>query len=223
MRYLIVNGDDFGASPGINRGILEAHERGILTSASLMVMMPSAAQAARLAASLPDLSVGLHAVIDDELKGPPDRSREIGASLRRQLARFEELAGRPPTHLDSHHNTHRDARASPHFQEVAREHDLPLREHSGIHHISKFYGRWDGQTHLEQVSVEMLEEILASEVGDGITELMCHPGYVEESHPTSYRAEREAELRTLCDPRIRHALTERRITLISYHQLAKLR
>ena len=41
-RYLIVNADDLGADDGINRGIIEAHERGIVTSASLMVNMPSA-------------------------------------------------------------------------------------------------------------------------------------------------------------------------------------
>jgi len=36
-RYLIVNADDFGQSPGVNRGIIQAHEHGIVTSASLMV------------------------------------------------------------------------------------------------------------------------------------------------------------------------------------------
>ena len=41
MKYLIVNGDDFGASRGINRGILEAHQDGILTSTSLFVDRPS--------------------------------------------------------------------------------------------------------------------------------------------------------------------------------------
>ena len=42
MRFLIVNADDFGRSPGVNRGVLLAHERGIVTSASLMVRWPSA-------------------------------------------------------------------------------------------------------------------------------------------------------------------------------------
>ena len=37
MRRLIVNADDFGISEGVNRGIIEAHLRGILTSTTLMV------------------------------------------------------------------------------------------------------------------------------------------------------------------------------------------
>jgi len=131
--------------------------------------------------------------------------------------------GRPPTHIDSHHNVHRYPRALPHFLELAREHDLPLREHSPVRYVSKFYGQWDGQTHLEQVSVENLEQIIGSEIGDGISELSCHPGYVDEGHVTSYREEREAELRTLCDPRIRRTLAERRITLISYRRISKIR
>jgi hypothetical protein len=53
MKYLIVNGDDFGASQGINRGILEAHRDGILTSASLFVDRPGSAEAAELAHATP--------------------------------------------------------------------------------------------------------------------------------------------------------------------------
>src|SRR5215470_18291652 len=60
-RYLNVNADDFGADQHVNRGIIEAHERGIVTSASLMVDMPGARAAVRLAKERPRLSVGLHA------------------------------------------------------------------------------------------------------------------------------------------------------------------
>ena len=45
-RHLIVNADDFGYSRGVNRGIIEAHERGIVTSASLMVKQPASEEAA---------------------------------------------------------------------------------------------------------------------------------------------------------------------------------
>src|SRR5207247_10160628 len=67
MKYLVVNGDDFGAGAGVDRGIREAHRHGILTSASLLVNTPGADEAARLAAALPDLSVGLHADLREEL------------------------------------------------------------------------------------------------------------------------------------------------------------
>src|SRR6266498_2001762 len=59
-RYLIVNADDFGQSPGVNRGIVEAHEQGIVTSASMMVRWPAAAEAAAYGGEHPELSLGLH-------------------------------------------------------------------------------------------------------------------------------------------------------------------
>src|SRR5260370_7598521 len=59
-RALIVNADDFGQSFGVNQGIMEAHERGIVTSASLMVRWPAAREAAAYAKKHPRLSLGLH-------------------------------------------------------------------------------------------------------------------------------------------------------------------
>jgi hopanoid biosynthesis associated protein HpnK len=59
-RRLIVNADDFGRDPAANEGITEAHDRGILTCASLMVNEPSAAAAVELARRRPNLGVGLH-------------------------------------------------------------------------------------------------------------------------------------------------------------------
>ncbi len=222
MKYLIVNGDDFGASRGINRGILEAHQRGILTSASLLVKARYAEEAAAQARAVPDLSVGLHADVRNEFEEPTDGMQRLRESLRWQYYRFEELMGCPPTHLDSHHNVHLDSRALSHFLELAREHGLLLREHSRIRYFSKFHGQWLGQTHLEQVSVENLLCILETEIGDGVIELCCHPGYVDPDYWTSYGIEREAELRTLCDPRVLGTLAEQAIRLISYHDLAKL-
>src|SRR5215469_11365912 len=70
MKYLIVNADDFGASCGINRGVMEAHERGILTSASLLVDAQGAKEAAALCGTAPNLSVGLHVDVRKELEAP---------------------------------------------------------------------------------------------------------------------------------------------------------
>ena len=220
LKYLIVNADDFGASRGINRGILEAHRRGILTSTSLMVKSKAAEEAVVLSEAAPELTVGLHVDLPREVAaGSP---RVIQAELREQLGRFQALMGRPPTHLDSHHNVHRDPRVLSHFLEIAQEHGLPLREHSRVRYFSKFYGQWGGETHLEQLSVESLLRMLRTEIGRGVTELSCHPGYRDPDYPTGYSVEREAELRTLCDPRIRETLAQESIQLISYRDLDKL-
>jgi hopanoid biosynthesis associated protein HpnK len=62
-RFAIINGDDFGFSHGVNRGIIQAHESGVLTSTSLMVTGDAFAEAVTLAQAYPNLAVGLHLVL----------------------------------------------------------------------------------------------------------------------------------------------------------------
>ncbi|ABW30741.1 hopanoid biosynthesis-associated protein HpnK [Acaryochloris marina] len=62
-RYVIVNGDDFGFSHGVNEGIIQAHTEGILTSTSLMVAGEAVDEAVDLAKQHPSLGVGLHVVL----------------------------------------------------------------------------------------------------------------------------------------------------------------
>ena len=82
MRRLIVNADDFGMTAGINRGIGEAQQRGIVTSATLMANSRAFEEAAALARSLagsnPHFSVGCHVVL---LDGEPVLPAERVASL----------------------------------------------------------------------------------------------------------------------------------------------
>jgi chitin disaccharide deacetylase len=217
MKYLIVNADDFGASPGINWGILEAHQCGILTSTSLLIDTPWSQEAASLARTAPDLSVGLHVHLRTaEQDWDADSCH---AEILRQWGCFARLVGRAPSHLDSHHNVHRDPRLLPTFLTVARHYGVPLREHSSARYVSRFYGQWGGQSHPEQISVEGLLRIVEADVQDDVTELGCHPGYVDPDLRTGYATERAIELRTLCDPALRPALAEREILLVAFHHL----
>ena len=60
-RLLIINADDLGFAPGVNRGIVEAHEAGTLSSASMMVNTPAFGDAAALVRErVSRLGVGLH-------------------------------------------------------------------------------------------------------------------------------------------------------------------
>jgi predicted glycoside hydrolase/deacetylase ChbG (UPF0249 family) len=213
MKILIVNADDFGASRGINRGVIEAHRKGILTSASMMVDAARSAEAGRMSAQHPELGVGLHVVIQPSTGAPE-------ADVERQLARFSELTGQLPTHIDAHHNVHHDARLLPAFMSVAERHDLPLRGHCGVRHVATFYGQWDGNSHPEQISPSGFERIVATELEDGYNELCCHPGHVDDELVSSYTAERATELATLCDPDVAALLTERGIRLTTFREVS---
>jgi chitin disaccharide deacetylase len=216
MKWLIVNGDDFGITDGINRGIIHAHRHGILTSTSLLVDRPACEAAVVLAREHPTLSVGLHLELD------PNHPERVIPELERQFALFVEMIDKAPSHLDSHHDVHYDPRILPSVLAWAGSIGVPLRGHSIARHFRKFYGQWGGETHAEQIDVEGFLRLLDTEIGDGVTELTCHPGYVEPGFPSSYAAEREVELSTLCDPRVREALVARGVRLVGFRDLPAL-
>ena len=86
MRRLIINADDFGLTSGVNRAILEAHQRGIVTSATLMAAGRAFREAVQLAQQAPQLNVGCHIVLVD---GEPVLPRE-------QVPTLLAGDGRPP-------------------------------------------------------------------------------------------------------------------------------
>jgi predicted glycoside hydrolase/deacetylase ChbG (UPF0249 family) len=230
-RYLIVNADDFGQSPGVNQGIIAAHERGIVTSASLMVRWPAATAAAAYARQHPSLSVGLHLDLGEQTY----RGRawvplyevvaaEVGAvaaEAARQLAAFNRLVGRPPTHLDSHQHVHREEPVRSVLIGLACDLGVPLRHFSpGVRYCGTFYGQTaKGLPFPEGIRVEALIQTLAS-LPPGVTELGCHPGEGDDLD-SMYSHERAVEVKALCDPRVRAALAAGGVELCSFHRFGK--
>jgi hopanoid biosynthesis associated protein HpnK len=133
MRALIVNADDFGLTAGVNAGILEAHTRGILTSASLFANAPATDEAVQIARSVRTLGVGCHLTLVDGMPilpahevptlAPDGRFRSTWAAflrdaIRRRVewnevdreltAQIDRLRseGLRPTHLDGHKHVH---------------------------------------------------------------------------------------------------------------------
>src|SRR3954451_23534448 len=109
-RHVIFNADDFGASAGINRGVIEAHVRGVVTSASLLVTGRAAREAAAIARDHPALAIGLHWDVwgEDERSFDLSDLAAVADEVRRQLDEFAQLTGRAPTHVDSHKHAHLD-------------------------------------------------------------------------------------------------------------------
>ena len=226
-RILIVNADDFGQSAGVNLGIIRAHERGIVTSASLMVRWPAAEEAALYGRTHPGLSVGLHLDLgewvcrDGEWAAlyqvvDTDNADAVAAEASRQLAEFERLVGRAPTHIDSHQHVHRNEPVRAWAIEAARSLNVPLRSCCPqIRYFGNFYGQGDGGTpYPEGISVENLLGVLA-DLPPGVTELGCHPGEGNDLD-TMYGSERIQEVKTLCDTRVVQAIRELGIRLVGY-------
>lgn len=143
-KRLVVNADDFGFTPDVNEGIVEAHRRGILTATTLMANGDAFDDAVRLAHEVPTLDVGCHLVLvggRSLVSGnllPLTAGGLLMALARGQIRPLEELraqvkrivdAGIRPTHLDTHKHTHL---APPVLEAVAR-----LAEEFGIRWVRR--------------------------------------------------------------------------------------
>ena len=209
-RFLIVNADDFGLTTGVNRGIIETHERGIVTSASLMVRYPAAEHAAEYARLHSELSVGLHFDVQEwrwrkkewklayQLVDLTD-ARAVCAEFERQLAIFERLLGRAPTHLDSHQHVHLKEPARSILLQYAEKLGVPLRNCTpAISYQGSFYGQTDeAESFPAGISTETLVSGI-QQLRPGWTEIGCHPGYARDLDSV-YLLEREEEIRTLTE------------------------
>ncbi len=155
MKRLIVNADDFGRSPGVNRGIMDAHTRGIVTSTTVMINYPDAAPGLQqIRDEAPDLGTGLHLNLTsgrpvsdpDQVRSLVDGSGQFypidawptrvetfdPAHIRReidaQVEHFTRLAGQPPDHLDAHHHaTYLHPAALETMLAAAAQYHIPLR------------------------------------------------------------------------------------------------
>jgi predicted glycoside hydrolase/deacetylase ChbG (UPF0249 family) len=212
-RYLIVNADDFGQSDGIYQGIVKAYERGIVTSASLMVRWPAAAAAAAYARAHPNLSLGLHMDLGERIY----RSGEwVFLYSVVPLQDIAAVADKDPSHLDSHQHVHLREPVRSVLLDAAHKLGVPLRHCSPeVCYRGGFYGQTAEGTPLPgAISVMALTDILAT-LPPGLTELGCHPGEGIDLY-TMYCAEREQEVKVLCDPRIRAAVRAVGIELRSF-------
>lgn len=286
MKKLIVNADDYGRSPGVNRGILHAHHNGIVTSTTVMINYPDAAPGLELALrDAPKLGIGLHLNLTSgkPVSAPehvPSLVREDGhfhhittwaqhydsfepdhiqREVAAQVARFVELAGRPPDHLDAHHHaTYLHPISLEAMLEIARGYGIPLRE--GLVDSPQDYalqfltGLIPGMT--PEMGTRMLAEgrtviaaqpqppfwparfnrgfydktvtlgdllvILTTLPDEGVTELMCHPGYVDEALGASiYNVQREREIEMLTHPATRECTQYEFIDLITFGDLPR--
>jgi len=151
-RRLIVCADDFGRDVAVNEAVEIAHRDGILSTASLMVAAPAAADAVARARRLPGLKVGLHLVLVDgtavlrpgdiaALVGPDGRfddnqaragfryffmpgiRRQLAAEIRAQFEAFS-ATGLALDHVNAHKHMHLHPTVARLIVEIGRDYDM---------------------------------------------------------------------------------------------------
>lgn len=201
MKYLIVNADDFGYSYSVNKGIIEAHTRGVVTSTSVMVDAIAADDAKNLV-QFPKLSIGLHFEVQ--------AVSNVSTELERQIKRFISIVGRSPDHIDTHkrHTTDDDIKFI--LKNYATARDIPVRIFSAKH-IGSF-----GINSIDS-SIKQLKRSI-DEVTEGYNELMTHVGYSDDylRDKSSYSTQRECELKSICSDEIKLYIDTKGIILANW-------
>ena len=245
-KVLIVNADDFGLTPGVSRGILEAHRNGIVTSTTLLVNREiPPAQRDELQAS--GLGVGVHlnltlgtpvanprrvpSLVDAEGRFIRDareaaaraRTDEARIELGSQIDAFRKIMGRFPTHLDTHHHVGRHEPILDLVLDFARALKVPVRsQDAAVRTAARRLGlrtpdHFMGESGPEPYwSRERTLEHLAG-LPTGLSEFMTHPGYFDDDLAYSrYGRQRETELAGLTDTECRRAVERHGIQLAHF-------
>lgn len=237
MKKLIINADDFGYSRGINYGIIDAHQLGVLTSTTFMANMPGAEHAAKLAMQFPDLGVGVHLVLTcnrpllDNHKTIVDSNgvfrklafyqgaftidyEEVYREWKAQIEKFLSY-GLEPTHLDSHHHINSFGDIPEVFLTLAKEYGLPIRNNIDAKYDTK---RKQAEVKTTDAFLYVLETSLNEEALEKIfedhdtVEIMTHPGYLDKEVLTgsSFTYPRVDELELLTNQKIIQFFKNRR-------------
>jgi predicted glycoside hydrolase/deacetylase ChbG (UPF0249 family) len=272
-RRLIVNADDFGFTPSVTAGILEAHAAGIVTCTSMMVRCAGWDDGVRQAKRTPALEVGLHLnlLVGAPLAAVPSltdrrtgRFLPLAAIVARALTRRIDAgevtaeceaqlmalgnAGIGCTHIDSHRHTHALPVIRGAVAAVAARRNLALRRPLESH--LRFAGGLGSQLHRAMIDAawwasaagaprtrtadyfigvslqggRRFERGLAAAIAGlrtGTTELMVHPGRVDDALAAvdGYTWQRELELAALTSAGLRERLRSDEIELIGFRAL----
>ncbi|NYZ75446.1 ChbG/HpnK family deacetylase [Candidatus Micrarchaeota archaeon] len=211
MKQLIINADDYGRSDFFDRGIIEAMMQGMVTSTSVMVLRCSA-EAAQMLNDV-DISVGLHLELAEGDAAP---------QIREQDKRFKQLFNCSPTHVDGHKDAHiRDDETKQAVADYAKSLSIPVRAH---YEFDRKFFRGQGlktadniQLLLRRNAFQIVQSV--SELKEGVTEWVAHPGYTDPNSDSTLNAEREEELKILLSMELKAALEKNDVYLIDFREL----
>lgn len=217
-KNLIVHADDFGLTPGISRGIIQAIREGIVSSTSIIVETPYLSITKKLVKENPDIDWGIHVVIENPTV-PLDQY--IVRETERQIKLFEQHFQIRPTHLDYHKGFRFNTKIYFSLRMLVLKLGLAFRYDNRHAVLTDFYGFHNRVNTIECIREQSLIQML-SQVGAGFTELVCHPGVTSGRLSDPYRIQRSIELDTLTSLKVRRAIKLNDIRMSTFKQYTQL-
>lgn len=245
-KFLIVTAEDYGLSPSVSRGILDAVGFGIVRNVSVLANIVTDEELGRLK-EVSRASVGLHFTLTAGAPlNPPERVPSLVNSEGSFHSRWEQIQGRAKPeqialeldaqftrlknagfrvcHINSHHHIHIQPEVLDIFIPFARRHRLPVR--ASIPPLRDLLAelniptthRYIGDFFDEpNITVDGLSRILR-DLPYGFTELACHPGLPDPGllKYSSYTFQRGVELATITNSEVQTFLEQQGIILTSF-------
>lgn len=253
---LVVVADDYGLCESVNNGIVDSCKKGIVTELSLMLGSPATDHALKIAKEQGITNIGIHMLLKNwrdagHLMHKPDyvklfdelSSEEITKLVETELAEFEQVIGRKPTHITSQYGIIGNPKALPAVIEYAVANNIPMRmpgstftgsgevdrdtnaaeqiRQAGATTTDYFFAHINGDDYkaIKQEFKDDLSTIRQNE----IAEICLHPGYVsnelKQSSSLIYERERDTKLAT--DSDFRQWIEDHGIEIVGYGDIGQ--
>jgi predicted glycoside hydrolase/deacetylase ChbG (UPF0249 family) len=223
IKFVVFNAEDFGISYGANKGIFKVLSDGRVVRSTSVLVNGLAASDARELNQIPKITIGLHLDFTGDGSGKWKRlvdfqrwpkRRKIDEFMR-QVDKFGDLLGRPPDHIDGHHNIQIFPGFRDDVYQYASDHNIMVRSVDYPLNLG-FHGRriWQGNLGRGITPDDAVK--LLKRLPWGVTCFACHPGYVDEGlifSGSRYINQRETELNTLRSPKLLDFLEESKDTI----------
>lgn len=252
-KRLIVVADDFGVTRGVSEGIIKAHREGIVTELSLQLNSLGTDRALELVRLYGIKDVGIHLLLDDRINTERILHREdymqmfreksldeIKRIVNDELALFEKLVGRKPTHIIPQYGIHGNLKVLGSIVAYAKEFNIPIRiprtvltgdmhdenyaaeiilKRHGVRTTDHLFGHFNGSD-IDEIMRLFLSDLESVEEGE-TAEMVFHPGFVDWDvlRISSLRYERSRDLALCLDLKFRRKIEEMGFVRISYRQL----
>lgn len=157
----------------------------------------------------------------------PINPDEIELEWERQIVRVSEILGHKPSHIDSHHGIHREPECTSVYLKLAAKYEIPVRggrhfgqidgSNIGVPSTALCISDWTGQNEPLSFLTSSIEKALPT-VGDGVLEIVAHPGYLDDDliKSSSWNSVRENDHIVLSQMAESKWLNQNNIELVSF-------